>query len=56
MQLIIETFVLDGVQEEYDDVRNVGEYMSEVFGMLLTPFYLTLNFHLVFNNRFMLVI
>ncbi len=37
MKLIISTFISEGVQEEYDDVKNVGEYMSDMFGMLLTP-------------------
>ncbi|XP_048012194.1 antigen WC1.1-like [Megalobrama amblycephala] len=26
-----DTFISEGVQEEYDDVKNVGEYMSDMF-------------------------
>ncbi len=34
---LIATFISEGVQEEYDDMKNVGEYMSDIFGTLLTP-------------------
>ncbi len=34
---------IKGVQEKYDDLKNVREYVSDMFGTLLAPFFFTLN-------------
>ncbi len=38
-RLIIDTFVSEGVQEEYDDLKNVREYVSDMLGTFLKLFY-----------------
>ncbi len=38
MFLILSTFISEGFQEDYDDVKNVREYMSDMFATLLTTF------------------
>ncbi len=40
MPLIIDTFMPEGVQEDYDDVKIVRECLSEMTGTLLTLYFL----------------